>query len=167
VAEPQQRAPWPGDLQAGQRAARPRHPPHLPQRRADIGHVAQHKAGGDRVEGFVRERQPQRVAADECRPRAEAVQLPLASLHHRYGIIDTDGQSLARPGSQLRHEVAGAAADIQRAAAGRGRDRADRRRAPAAIHAKGHQAVHPVVARRDAGEHLLDVGRFCFRRWQD
>ena len=107
-----------------------------------------------------RERQPQRVAADERRGNR-------CAREHPRGEVDADGPQAGL--AELATQVAGAARDIEHDRTGsRARARGTAVAAPADVHAERQQAVEQVVARRDPVEHVFDdlrlVGRCRQRR---
>src|SRR5581483_11220152 len=68
--------------------------------------------------------------------------------------VESDGEGAAAAG--FNREVAGAAAEIEHHRPGSKLEHPDRPAAPGAVHPERHQAVHEVVARRDAIEHRSD-----------
>ncbi len=153
AVEGRERAARRRDLEDPEPAAGAQHAAQLPQPRLEIVDVAHAEADRRRVEGRVRERQREHVAAhpfDRRRLAARPLEHPLGEVEPR---------DCAAVPARLEREVAGSAAGVEHPVA-RPHDLLDGDPAPAPVEAHGHEPVHQVVDRRDPVEHALDaVGR--------
>ena len=159
IGGPQRDARGPAELETDEPAAGLQYPPGLPQRGADVGHIAD--AEGDRigVGAGVRQRQALGVADGPADLGRRAL-FPARRDHLGIVVDDVDGRIVAAPallggpgqfGVAAGH-VAGAAGHVEDHLA-RLRVQTGRRRVlPDAMHARAHQVVHQVVAAGDAVE---------------
>ena len=139
------------DLEHHDAAARLRDAHHLAQAAIEVREVARAEADGHGVERVVGIGEVERVALLEAQPG----RLPPRDLEHRRR--EVGARHLGAPARQRDREVARPGGHVER-----GRPRAHARElggalAPAVVHPRRHDRVHPVVDPRDAVEHGPDL----------
>ena len=147
AVERRERAARCRDLEDPEPPAGLQHAPQLTDSRLEVRDVADPEPDHGDVEARVRERQREHVAFDE----RHAGGLAPRALEHRSREVEAD--DTRRTGGAGRNgEVARPAARVEDAVA-RPYRFADRRRAPALVEPRRHDAVHRVVDGCDAVEH--------------
>ena len=145
------------DLEADDAAARAHDAHQLAEALRVVGQVAHAEGDGGGRDLVVADRQVERVAGHE--PDVRAVEAAPPSRGRSRSMFSEKSTPVTSPASptrrgQLEREVAGAAADVEPRAAPRPTPRlVGGQRAPAAVEAGRHHAVHRVVRPGDAVEH--------------
>jgi len=144
-----------GDLERDHAPARPGHPPHLAQALLEVGQVAEQERARHAGERARVEGQGQRVGGQQAHaaPLVEALQLVARHLQHAEREVGRDHRAMRVHLGQIDGEIAGAGGQVERGAVGRCDCLARGHPAPVVVHAERHEAVHQVVAARDAREH--------------
>jgi hypothetical protein len=141
---------------------------HLGEPLSQVGQVPQQERRGHAGERFVREGEPERVSGDQPHAacRIFPSELLAADPEHPVGEIEADDATDRGLRQEGQRQIARARGDVQGETAWLGFRDPCGRSAPGLMAAPGHEAVHEVVAPRDAGEHLLDVARLVGPRGQ-
>jgi len=130
-------------------------PEHFVQAAFPAREVPQSVADGDNVEGIVGKRKLLRVALDEFQIRDLRFQMALrGDFEHLGAEIKAGGfRAALRKG---KRDVAGAAAEVERAVAGLDLRQLDDAAFPEPVQAEALQVVQKIVAAGDAGEEVVD-----------
>jgi putative ABC transport system ATP-binding protein len=126
------------------------HPRRLAEAGGNVDHVAQRKPADRPIDGRITQRQVQSVGAHQGR---RGVRL----CEHSGSHVDAHRTEARAPEDPA--EIAGPAPEVDNTRPWLQVQLAHRATPPARVEAKGHHAVHQLVARRDPVEHLLDGSR--------
>ena len=141
------------EVETCQPPARLKHAPDLAEGGGQVGHVAQHEAVDDAIEGVVVKREARDVAGGEDDLGGSVRLRGLGNRRDEHVNAEVGAHHAARSlACELDREVARAGRDIEREGASRPHY-SDRLTAPSLIQSQCHQAIDEVVSRHDAREH--------------